>query len=251
VRFLPSTTVLTWIAALSVLGLAVPAAADEPTSKPADKPAEEAVAKPAPKPPLAQVLLPGADWVAVTLAADEPHVGLYAKEPRQLGVGDAVVDGWSFVCAAPCGDRVDPSRKYRVMGESIVPSIEFNVAPGSGSIALDVHARRPRSSAVTATLAVSGTVSGVGGVLLLLVDVVEHGAAGALGSGSASAKNKLDGTADTFGDVGAGMLVGGVVLGTAALLYFATGGKTDLAPSGETTRKSNAQVRLIPFGISF
>jgi len=259
VRFLPTTTVL--IAALAISALARPAAADEPPApsvasfddaQPIGKPVVKPTAKPPSSPPSPVV---GADWVAVTLAADDPHVALYAKEPRKVAVGDAVVDGWTFVCFAPCGDLVDPHRAYRVMGESILPSLEFNVAPGSVSIAVDVHTRRPRSPTVTTTLAVSGTVSGVGGILLLLVDLVEHGAASALGASAGKAKHQLEGSADTFGDAGAGMLVGGIVLGSAALVYIATAGKTELAPSGTTTRNAQAGsgggVHLIPFGFTF
>jgi hypothetical protein len=262
VRFLLPTTVL--IAALATSALARPAAADEPLApsvasfddaEPIGKPVAKPVAKPTAKPlsPLGSVV--GADWVAVTLAADDPHVALYAKEPRKVALGDAVVDGWTFVCFAPCGDLVDPHRAYRVMGESILPSVEFNVAPGSVSIAVDVHTRRPRSPTVTTTLAAAGTVSGVGGILLLLVDLVEHGAASALGASSVKAKHQLEGSADTFGDAGAGMLVGGILLGGAALVYIATAGKTVLAPSGTTTRSAQAGsgdgVHLIPFGFTF
>jgi hypothetical protein len=197
---------------------------------------------------------PTADWVTITLVSDDPHAALYAKEPRKTTIGDTVADSWSFVCLAPCGQRADPQHAYRVMGESLVPSIEFNLAPGSGSVALRVHGRQPASPAVTGTLAVAGGISGLGGVLMLLLDLAEHGAADSLGSGT-SAKTKLDGKADTYGDVGAGMLVGGVVLGTSALVYLLTAGRTELAPVGATTEKAHAEsehgVRLIPFGIAF
>jgi hypothetical protein len=207
----------------------------------------------APAPALAPASAPGADWVTLTLSSDDPGAAVYAKGPNKVGVGDVVTDSWSFVCLAPCGVRVDPRRPYRVMGESLIPSIEFNLAPGSGSVALDVHTRHPPSPAVTATLATLGGVSGLGGALMLLLDLAEHGAASALGS-EPSSKKKLDGRADTYGDVGAGMLVGGVVLGTAAIIYLATGGKTELTPASPSKAAGGGGGGLrpiIPFGFAF
>jgi hypothetical protein len=89
---------------------------------------------------------------------------------------------------------------------------------------------------------------------MLLLDLAEHGAADALGSSSTSAKTKLDGKADTYGDIGAGLLVGGVVLGTSALIYVLAAGRTELAPAGSTSEKAHAQsdhVRWVPFGFAF
>jgi hypothetical protein len=231
---------ITWTAALAALVFAPRASAE---------PAPPVKSAPAAAPAV------GADWVAVTLSSDDPRAALYAKEPRKVGIGDEVADSWSFVCLAPCGDRVDPQKAYRVMGEALVPSIEFNVAPGSGSIAVLVRARHPASRAVTTTLAIAGTGSAIGGVLLLLVDLVEHGAGSAIASGSASAKKKLLSGADTYGDVGAGLLLGGVALGGAALVYLATVGKTELAPAGATTERAHAGngdgIRFFPLGFSF
>jgi hypothetical protein len=193
------------------------------------------------------------DWVSLTLVTDDHHVALYVKEPRKVGVGDQVADSWSFVCQEPCGVRVDPRRSYRVMGESLIPSVEFNLAPGSGSVALRVHAKQPPSSAAAVVLGTTGAVAALGGVLFLLLDLAEHGAASAVRPVSAQAK--VDGTADTYGDVGAGMLVGGVVLGSAALIYVLSAGKTVLAPADSTPAKNHAGtsdgVHLIPFGFSF
>jgi hypothetical protein len=218
------------------LGATVPAAAQtQPT--------------PRPPPPLPT------DWVELTLVSDDPHVALYSKEPRKVTVGDTVADAWSFVCAKPCKQLVDPRKKYRVMGESLVPSIEFDLAPGSGRVALDVHPRHPTLPAVTAVLATVGAVGGLGGLLMLLLDLAEHGAADALGGSEPSAKTKLDNKADTYGDIGAGMLVGGVVVGGAALVYVLTEGKTQLAPASATTKSTHATsgdgIHFIPFGFSF
>ena len=135
-----------------------------------------------------------------------------------------------------------------------VPRVNDNVgvAPGSGSIGVHVHARHPASPAVTATFAVTGGVSAVGGILLLLLDLAEHGAAGALGA-VPHEKKQLIGTADTLGDVGAGMLAGGVVFAGIALVYVATTGKTELTPAGTTTARPHAGdgPRLIPSGLAF
>ena len=223
--------------AVAWVALARTARADPPTRAPAPPPA--------PAPAVA------ADWVAVTLQSDDPHAALYAREPRKIGAGDEVVDAWSFVCLAPCGDRVDPRKGYRVMGESLVPSIDFDVTPGSGSIALAVHAHHPRSPGVTAGLGITGGVSALGGVLLLLLDLAEHGAASALGE-VPKEKRQLNHTASTYGDVGAGLLAGGAVFGGIALVYAVTGGKTELAPAGATTqRTAGSGLRLIPMGFAF
>jgi hypothetical protein len=193
--------------------------------------------------------------VALTLVTTDPHVALYAKEPRKLTVGDDVADSWGFVCQEPCGQRIDPRRTYRVMGESLVSSVEFNLAPGSGQVALDVHPRGPASPAVTAILATSGAVTALGGALMLLLDLAEHAAANAVGSSSATSKSNLDQSADTYGDVGAVMLVSGVVLGGAALVYVLTAGRTELAPAGAKPVKphaeGNGRIHPIPFGFSF
>jgi hypothetical protein len=150
--------------------------------------------------------------------------------------------------------RLDPRRSYRVMGESLVPSAEFNLAPGSGRVDLAVRARQPPSAAVAGVLGTTGAVAALGGVLFLLLDLAEHGAGNALSS-SSTAQASVDGQAATYGDVGAGMLVGGALLGGAALIYVLTGGKTELAPArapseGKHTAEDN-RVRLIPFGFAF
>jgi hypothetical protein len=237
--------------ALSTLSLRAPAQTaqthdNEPVPSPTPAQVTTPVATSKPPPPLVT------DWVELTLVTDDPHVALYAKEPRKVAVGDNVVDGWSFVCQKPCGLRVDPRRAYRVMGESLTPSVEFNLAPGSGRVALDVHPRHPPLPAVTGVLATAGAVSALGGVLMLLLDLAEHGAADALGGSSPSAKDKLDKRADTYGDIGAGMLVGGALLGGAAIVYLLTAGKTELAPAASTTKKARADGnRPLRLGFSF
>jgi hypothetical protein len=246
-----------WLVSLAALLMTASSSAQEaklssePKAAPEPRPAAASASPSAPEPRLS---ISDGDWVALTLVGDDPHLALYAKEPRKVTVKDDVGDSWSFVCLAPCGQRVDPRRTYRVLGESLVPSVEFNLAPGSGRVALRVHARHPNSTAVTAVLASTGGVAALGGVLLLLLDLAEHGAADALGSASASAKKKLDGSADTYGDVGGGLLVGGVVLGGAALAYLLTAGKTELSPAtaaDQTHAVRNEGVHAIPFGFSF
>jgi hypothetical protein len=186
---------------------------------------------------------------------DDKRVAVYAKDPHKVALGDEVVDGWTFVCLAPCEERVDPRRAYRVMGEGLVPSVEFNLAPGSGHVAIQVRPEHPASSGVTAALLSVGGVAALGGVLMLLADVEEHAAASSIVT--------LGGDADTLSQQGSAFgVVGGVLLGvgagfaTIALIYnLATGGKTQLAPArtaalGGAPARSEA-VRMIPLGFAF
>jgi hypothetical protein len=202
-----------------------------------------------PKPPVAD-----ADWVELTLVTDEPHLSLYAREPRKVTVDDEMGDSWIFVCDAPCGVRVDPRRTYRVMGESIVPSIPFNLAPGSGRVALQVHPTRPGTHTVGGVLAATGAIAVLGGVLLLLVDVVLHSVADGIGSESAQAQSQLNGSADTYRNIGIGFLAGGAVFGATSLLFLLAG-KTDLTPAEVTPARPHADrsdgIRAIPFGFAF
>jgi len=224
-----------------------PSGAPSGASTPVPSVAPSPVAPPLPPAPSPTKV----DWVVVTLSSDDPRAGVYAKD-KKVGIGNEVVDGWSFVCQAPCGEPVDPHRTYRVMGESILPSIEFHVAPGAGQIALDVHSRHPPASGVTAAFATTAGVGVLGGVLLLVVDLAEHGAANAIGSVAPGSKKQVLHTANTFGDIGLGLLAGGVVFGTVTLVYAFSGGHTDLVPSGSTTKHtSGSGIRPIPGGFAF
>jgi hypothetical protein len=195
------------------------------------------------------------DWVTLTLVTDDSHVALYVQGTHKIGVGDETVDSWSFVCQEPCGIRIDPRRVYRVMGESLIPSVQFNLAPGSGHVSLQVHPKKPVSTPAVVTLATAGAIATLGGVLFLLLDLAEHGAANALSGSSSSAQASVTSDADTYGEVGAGMLAGGVALGTATLVYLATAGRTELAPAASkpvaTSGSDAPRVRLIPMGFSF
>jgi hypothetical protein len=205
-------------------------------------------------PPNAEVNRPGADWVEIALVTDEPHVSLYAKEPRKVVVDDEVGDSWAFVCDAPCGLRVDPRHAYRVMGDTLVPSIEFNLAPGAGRVALRVHPAHTGTHAIGTVLAASGALVAFAGVLFFLVDAVEHAAGDALGSQSATAQSDLYGSASMYGNIGIGLVATGAVLGATSLIFLLSG-KTGLTPTDMPRPKAAADrtdgVRVIPLGFAF
>jgi hypothetical protein len=196
----------------------------------------------------------GSDWVEITLVTDEPHLGLYAREPGKVTLGDEVGDSWAFVCAAPCGVRVDPRFTYRVMGDKIVPSIHFNLAPGAGHVALEVHPTRPGSHTVGAVLAVTGAVLAFGGVLMLLADAVESSVANGLGGESGAAESELSASAKTYGNIGIGLVAAGAVLGATSLIFLLSG-KTNLTPTDVSSPKTTAHrvegLHAIPFGFAF
>lgn len=194
-----------------------------------------------------------ADWVEITIVTDEPHLGLYAREPRKVTVGDDMGDSWSFVCDAPCGVRVDPRRTYRVMGEGIVPSIHFNLAPGAGHVALQVHPSRPGTHTFGAVLAVTGVVAALGGTLMFLVDMLLNSVANGISSESATGQSQLSGSASTYGNIGIGFLAAGGVL-VATSLIFLLSGETGLTPADgprPKTSSSTAGIHPIPLGFAF
>ena len=116
----------------------------------------------------------GADWVALTLVTDDKRAALYAKLPGQLAlVGSEPSDAWEIVCSAPCGKKVDPRRMYRVIGEGLEPSNDFNLAPGAGALtlAVDPHLRSTRT--VGAVLGYAGLASMAFGGVLIIAGVAE------------------------------------------------------------------------------
>jgi hypothetical protein len=196
-----------------------------------------------------------ADGVEISLVTDEPGVALYSKETRKVTVGNHVAESWTLACTAPCNERVDPRLTYRVMGDDIIPSVEFHLAPGAPPVTLRVTPARPNHGAVGEVLAVSAGVTGLASVLLLLLDIAEHEAADAVGSGSADAQAKLQGRANTYGNIGVGFLGAGVVLGVTAF-FLLQSGTTDLAPiapasAGSQARREPSGIRLVPGGFAF
>ena len=195
-----------------------------------------------------------ADWVEITIVTDEPHLSLYAREPRKVTVGDDMGDSWSFVCDAPCGIRIDPRRTYRVMGEGIVPSIHFNLAPGAGRVALQVHPSRPGTRTFGAVLAVTGVVAALGGTLMFVVDMLLNSVANGIASESTTAQGELSGSASTYGNIGIGFLAAGGVLAATSLIFLLSG-ETGLTPAEsqrpKTTANSGSGIRPIPFGFAF
>jgi hypothetical protein len=140
------------------------------------------------------------------------------------------------------------------MGDAIVPSIHFNLAPGSGHVALQVHPTRTGTHTIGAVLAGTGAFAAFAGVLLLVVDVVLHSVANGIGSESAVAQSQLNGSADTYGNIGIGLVAGGAVLGATSLLFLLAG-KTDLTPADgarpRTAQGGAAGIQAIPFGFAF
>ncbi len=232
----PLTAEAALAASLVVIALAAPAAAQQ-------------------QPPLAPATpdVPP-DWVEIGLVTDQPGIALYGKETRKVTLDDRVADSWAFACKAPCNERVDPRLTYRVMGDDIVPSIEFHLAPGSSPVTLRVHpAKRGSNSTLGGVFAVLGASSAFAGVLLLILDAAEHEAADAAGSASPDTRNQLQGRADTFGDIGIGLLAAGALIGTGAV-FLLQSGKTDLVPVTDAERAhaaAGSRIRLIPGGFSF
>jgi hypothetical protein len=222
---------VTLCASLTTLSLADPAAAQVP---------------PAAKPDAA------ADGVELRIVTDQAGVALYSKETRKVTLGNQVADSWSFVCTAPCDRRVDPRLTYRVMGDDIVPSVTFDLAPGSPPLTLGVTPARRSPRTLGEILAVSAGVSGFAGVLLLLLDVAEHEAADAVGGDSPSAQTKLQGRAATYGDLGAAFVGAGLALGVGAF-FLLRSGTTDLTPitAGSQVGSKAPEVRLVPGGFAF
>jgi hypothetical protein len=262
------------------------AAAREPTAPPPEA-AREVTAEPAPEakreapPPTptapetkqaAQPTVPsaapeakneaaGEDWVEISLVASEPGLMLYAKDPRKITMGDQVADAWVWRCNAPCNERVDPRFTYRVMGEGILPSIEFHVAPNAGRVALQVSPAKQSSRTIAGALTVLGATSALAGVLSILVDVAERGAAGAVPAEMSGAKSSLYNSATSYENIGIGFITAGLVMEAGALVVLLTS-KTNLTPIAAHTgwapmpARGNASaeksgVRLIPGGFAF
>jgi hypothetical protein len=246
----------------------VPAAGDvkpettptAPEGKPSPSPSPPTPAgkqAPAGPPPEANRDAVGDDWVEISLVTDAPGVMLYAKDPRKVTIGNEVADSWIWTCNAPCDERVDPRRTYRVMGDGIIPSIEFHLAPHAGRVALQVSPARQSSRTIAGVLAALGATSALAGVLSLLVDVAERGAAGAVPSGSMDAQAKLLSSATSYENIGIGFLVVGAAMEVGSLVFLLTS-KTGLAPaashpSGAAPPRGNQTggIRFIPGGVAF
>src|SRR6202034_3851587 len=134
-----------------------------------ERPATAPAASPTPDSGAAQP-----DWVTVTLRTDDLRASLYVKEPgRLVVVGSEPSEAWTFVCKAPCGQRVDPRKVYRVMGERLQPSKEFDLAPGSGAVSLDVEPHLRSTRTVGTVVAYTGLASIAMGAVVLLAGVIE------------------------------------------------------------------------------
>jgi hypothetical protein len=264
-----SILLATLCAALTPLAFSGPASAQaapdpaaeaktEPDPKPEARPEPRPETHPDPKP------APAADdWVEIRLVTEAPGVALYAKESRKVTMGEEMGDGWAFACAAPCNERVDPRLTYRVMGEGIIPSIDFHLAPGAGRVSLRVRPARRNSTAPGDFVAVTGALGAFAGVLMFLLDIAEHTAANAEhaaanASGAASAganaanaaQASLQANANTYGNIGVGLVAAGVVLGASAILLLRSG-TTNLTPIASGSAAGTATIRLVPGGFAF
>jgi hypothetical protein len=195
------------------------------------------------------------DAVEISLVTDDHRVGLYAKETRKITVHDEVADSWEFICKAPCDTHVDPHRIYRVMGDGIIPSDDFNLAAGSGKVSLRVSPAYHGTRVAAAAVASVGSVLLLSSGLLFLFDATASSAATALGTTSegASAQSQLQSTANVYEIMGISFLATGVVACVTALLLTVTNrtGLEPVGPSRHASRTSPSGPRLIPGGFTF
>jgi hypothetical protein len=195
------------------------------------------------------------DAVEISLVTDDRRLGLYAKETRKITLHDEVADSWEFVCKAPCDTRVDPHRIYRVMGDGIVPSDDFNLAPGSGKVTLRVNPASHGTRVAVAAVASIGSVLLLSSGVLFLFEATANSAATALGTTSegASAQSQLQSTASVYEIMGISFLAIGVVACVTALVLTFTShtGLEPVGPSQHARRTSSSGPRLIPGGFTF
>jgi hypothetical protein len=197
--------------------------------------------------------------VEISLVTDDSRVGLYAKETRKITVQDEVVDSWEFICKAPCNLRVEPNRVYRVMGDGILPSKDFNLAPGSGRVTLRVSPSSHGARVASGVIASVGSVLVASSALVLLFEVAARSAGDAVAAGDtagnstygAAAQSQFDSTADTLEIVGITLLAVGVVSWISALAVYLSS-NTGLDPVGPSQHASGSSgPRLIPGGFAF
>jgi hypothetical protein len=198
---------------------------------------------------------PPPDGVAISLITDDPRVGLYAKETRKAIVHDEVVDSWEFVCKAPCDQRVDPHRIYRVMGDGIIPSKDFNLAPGSPKVTLRVSPASHGTRVAGAVLASVGSVFVATAALLFLFEATASSAADALGTSSygVAAQSQLESTSNYYEILGISFLAVGLAACVTSLIVVLSS-NTGLDPvrsSPHARTRSLSGPRLIPGGFTF
>jgi hypothetical protein len=208
-----------------------------------------------PKSTLPAVSAASLEAVEISLVTDDRRVALYAKETRKVTVHDEVADSWEFVCKAPCNTRVDSHRIYRVMGDGIVPSDDFNLAAGSGKVTLRVSPASHGTRVAGAAVASIGSVLLLSSGVLFLFDVTASSAATALGATSegASAQSQLQSTANVYEIMGFSFLATGLVACVTALLLTLTShtGLEPVGPSQHARLASPSGPRLIPGGLTF
>jgi hypothetical protein len=137
-----------------------------------------------------------------------------------------------------------------VLGDGLLPSVDFNLAPGSGHVALRVSPTARSSHTVAAGLAITGAVSASAAVLLFFLDLASRGTANALGGDAPSTQAQLINQATTYEDIGLGLVGGGVALALSGLVVVLTS-KTDLAPATTAAAASRPSLRLSPGGFAF
>ena len=229
--------------ALSALLIATYASASLAQPAPQPLPAPSATTTPS-------ITTPGADWVDITLLSDDPRAALFRKEAAKRAVGDEVGNAWVWVCDAPCNAKVDPRLTFRVMGEGLEPSTEFNLAPGSGHVTLQVHTASRSGHTAGIGFAVVGATAALAGGFIILLAVGQRGAADALSSASTDAASKLQDRADTYQTIGLVLLGAGAALGVGALLLLLPR-QTSLEPSAAPEQKQSAGPHLVPGGFTF
>lgn len=251
------------VCALVLVTHAITASAQSP-APPETREAENATAASVPSPaaakpvePITPAASPGA--VRISLITDDSRVGLYAKETRKITLHDEVADSWEFVCKAPCDQRVEPNRIYRVMGDGIIPSKDFNLAPGSGRVTLQVSPASHGARVAGGIIGGVGTAFVASSVLLLLFEVAARSAANAFVASSygamygGAAQTQLESTADIFEILGITFAAVGVASWITALA-ISLSSNTGLDPVGSTHHASTSPpsgLRLIPGGFAF
>jgi hypothetical protein len=206
----------------------------------------ERATTPAAPSPAPEIAAPQPDWVTVTLRTDDLRASLYVEEPgRLVVVGSEPSEAWAFVCKAPCGRKVDPRKVYRVMGDKLEPSKEFDLAPGSGAVSLDVDPHLRSTRTVGTVVAYTGLASLAMGAVVLLAGVIEADAVDSVQGALPTANFQT--SAGTYEEIGVTMMVTGVVMEIAAAAIFMTR-TTGLKPSASA---SATGLRPIPWGVAF
>jgi hypothetical protein len=104
--------------------------------------------------------------VRVVIETEQAGVRLYREsDAGEMRVGWGVVSfgTWGHACDAPCGAILDRSSRYRIQGDKITTSGEFELSPSSATVRLAVRAgSRTKRRAGVALSSVGGSLLGIG-----------------------------------------------------------------------------------------